>query len=125
TQVDTVPPVITLTGNPEVVLQVGQEFVDPGFSASDDRDGTTVVTITGLDLVDTSKPGEYVITYTTVDAAGNTTTEQRTIVVANDSGQGPTNNSGGGGSFGYLLMPLMILLGLRRPKPVRVKSNKS
>ena len=126
---DTIAPVISLMGEPEITLQVGDVFVDPGFAANDDRDGSTTVKITGLDEIDTSKAGEYVITYTSVDAAGNTVTSQRTIVVMGDNGQasgpspesdisnslsGDSDNSSGGGSFGYLIMSLMILLGLRR-----------
>ena len=126
---DTTPPVITLTVDEEITLQVGQEFVEPEFSANDDRDGSTLVTVEGLDKVDTSKPGEYIITYTSEDASGNITVVKRTVVVTEDSGQNPGNqltgeSSGGGGSFGYLILPLLVLLGLRRPKPVPVRVKK-
>ena len=40
------------------------------------------------------------------------------------NGEAETNSGGGGGSFTYLLMPLMILLGLRRAKPVPVRTDK-
>ena len=129
TPVDTTPPVITLSVDAEIVLQVGQEFVEPEFSANDDQDGTTLVTVEGLDQVDTSKAGEYVIIYTSVDESGNRTVVERTVVVTEDSGQNPGNeltseSSGGGGSFGYLMLPLMILLGLRRPKPIPIRVKK-
>ena len=118
---DTTAPIITLTGATTITIQVGQDFNDPGFAAFDDRDGVINVTITGLDSVDTSKAGEYIILYTATDSAGNTITEQRTILVAADSGEnaGPsapvtniTSGGSGGGSFGYILVPLMLLLNL-------------
>ncbi|WP_299876625.1 immunoglobulin-like domain-containing protein [uncultured Cocleimonas sp.] len=140
---DTTAPVIAINGESSITLTTGATYVDEGASALDNVDGVITVTVTGIGAVDTSKAGEYIITYTAKDAAGNTTVVKRTVVVeaveAHDD-QVPvtdTNNeedtvtdtststsvetdkstsSSGGGSFGFLLIPLLGLARLRRFK---------
>ncbi len=81
---DTTPPVITLNGDAEVNLTVGDPFTDPGATATDDTDGDISGNITvGGDTVDTNTVGTYVITYNVSDAAGNAAAEvTRTVNVA-------------------------------------------
>ena len=62
------PPVITLNGSPEVYLEVGDPFVDPGASVVDDRDDLVEVVVLGE--VDVNQSGNYVLTYTAVDNGG-------------------------------------------------------
>ena len=78
---DIVPPVITLNGEAKITLKAGASFTDPGVTATDNIDGdlTAAVTISGT--VNTYLAGTYTLTYTVVDAAGNTTTAERTVVV--------------------------------------------
>ncbi|OUM88457.1 DUF5011 domain-containing protein [Caldibacillus debilis] len=78
---DTTPPVITLNGDNPLYLNVGDEFVDPGATATDDVDGDLTEQIVVTGSVDTSKPGEYILTYTVSDSAGNEATETRTVIV--------------------------------------------
>jgi LPXTG-motif cell wall-anchored protein len=78
---DTTPPVITLIGDNPLYLNVGDEFVDPGATATDDVDGDLTEQIVVTGSVDTSKPGEYILTYTVSDSAGNEATETRTVIV--------------------------------------------
>ena len=75
---DTTPPVITVTPGTDSVVE-GSTFTDAGATATDDRDGTVTVTVSGN--VDTNKAGTYTLTYTAVDAAGNTATATRTVTV--------------------------------------------
>ena len=77
--VDRTPPVITLNGAQNITLTVGDRFGDAGATATDDRDGTVAVTVSGS--VDTSKAGTYTLTYTATDTAGNTSTVTRTVTV--------------------------------------------
>ncbi|WP_169382715.1 DUF5011 domain-containing protein [Caldibacillus debilis] len=81
TPADTTPPVITLKGDNPLYLNVGDEFVDPGATATDDVDGDLTEQIVVTGSVDTSKPGEYILTYTVSDSAGNEATETRTVIV--------------------------------------------
>jgi len=125
---DTTDPVITLNGDNPITIVEGTSYTDAGATATDNVDGSVTVTSTGS--VNTNTIGIYTILYTATDVAGNSVSATRTVnVIANpsiDNNLGGTDGGGGGGSFGYLLMPLMILLGLRRPRPVpiRVKSTK-
>ncbi len=118
---DKTPPIITLTGDSTITLEVGTDFADPGFDAFDDRDGIVSVVVTGTVNVD--KEGTYVLTYTAKDAAGNTFVKKRTVIISAKAVDDSTNDevggkkddtkSAGGGSMGYVIFP-MLLLGLRR-----------
>ncbi|HMJ11364.1 MAG TPA: immunoglobulin-like domain-containing protein [Polyangiaceae bacterium] len=78
---DTTGPVITLNGPPEVVVDCGGSFTDPGASATDNSDGAVSVTATGANQITTTGPGRFVVTYSARDAAGNTTQSQRSVYV--------------------------------------------
>ena len=76
---DTTPAKITLNGENPITLYRGTEFTDPGATAIDEVDGSVNVTTSGT--VDTQTVGEYTITYTATDAAGNTASLTRTVKV--------------------------------------------
>lgn len=77
--VDTTGPVITLKGSNPMSVECGSGYVEPGATAKDGCDGTSVpVTITGT--VNTVK-GTYTISYKASDAYGNSTTVTRTVNV--------------------------------------------
>ncbi|WP_065429045.1 MULTISPECIES: immune inhibitor A domain-containing protein [unclassified Bacillus (in: firmicutes)] len=84
--VDADVPVITLEGDNPFVIQAGTEYVEPGFAANDNVDGdvTSSVEVTGLESLDVTKPGEYVLTYTVSDTAGNSGEVQRKIHVVDE-----------------------------------------
>ncbi|WP_417518747.1 immunoglobulin-like domain-containing protein [Marinobacter sp.] len=77
---DQVPPTIQLTGGNRTI-DVGEPWVEPGYSAYDAVDGdlTDQVVITGT--VNINAPGPYVLTYRVTDAAGNVTTATRIVTV--------------------------------------------
>ncbi len=76
---DITKPVITLNGASSVELTQGATYTEQGATATDDRDGNVSVFISGE--VDTSTIGEYIITYSAQDKAGNKATKKRTIIV--------------------------------------------
>ena len=76
---DTTPPVITVTGDNPLKITQGETFSDPGATATDNRDDEVKVTPTGT--VDMDTVGNYTITYTATDKAGNKATATRTIHV--------------------------------------------
>ncbi len=80
---DTTPPVITLLGDAEIVVECGEEFTDEGATAQDLCDGDlSDAILIGGDIVDSTAPGEYVIAYTVADSAGNDAEEiSRTVAV--------------------------------------------
>lgn len=77
---DTIGPVISLNEASVVRILVGENYSDAGANATDINDGEVSVETTGA--VDASTPGEYTITYTATDEAGNTTSTVRTVIVA-------------------------------------------
>ncbi|SDC80948.1 Carbohydrate binding domain-containing protein [Algoriphagus faecimaris] len=81
------PPVITLTGEPVIELEIGDEFTDPGAVANDEVDGDISENIEVTGEVNPLQPGEYVLTYNVSDAAGNAAEEvTRTVTVNYDDG---------------------------------------
>jgi len=65
------PPVITLAGGESVDLEVGDTWIEPGASASDAEDGDiSAAIVVGGDVVDTSTPGAYLLTYDVTDSGG-------------------------------------------------------
>ena len=77
---DKAAPMITLKGENPVSLKAGESYSESGATANDKEDGDVNVTVTGS--VDSNTAGEYVITYTATDKAGNTATETRKVIVA-------------------------------------------
>ena len=67
--VDTTPPVISLTGGAEIVHPLGEVYEDAGATASDNVDG--VVSVTTVGSVNISVQGDYTLTYSAIDQAGN------------------------------------------------------
>lgn len=76
---DTGIPVVSLTGDGTIAIELGATWTDPGATATDDNDGTITPVVTGT--VNTDKVGEYPITYTATDEAGNVGTATRTVIV--------------------------------------------
>ena len=81
TVVDTVKPVITLKGKESVNITRGKEFKDEGFEATDNYDGDITGSVTVSGEVDTSKTGEYTLTYSVADSSGNKSELTRKVTV--------------------------------------------
>lgn len=106
TEDDITNPSITLTGQADMYVQLGDDFTDPGATASDSEDGdlTSQISVTGT--VNTDQVGLYVLTYTVSDEAGNTTTETRNVYVEADGLAGSYAVTGvvtgpGAGTYNY------------------------
>ena len=84
-QPDTADPEVELFGGAGFTHEAGQAWAEPGAAGHDVRDGnlTDAITITGT--VDVNTTGTYLLTYTVVDAAGNTGTATRTVTVADST----------------------------------------
>ncbi|MGJ8691859.1 MAG: immunoglobulin-like domain-containing protein [Thalassotalea sp.] len=80
---DTTGPVLTLTGDATVNLDIGVTYVEQGATATDEVDGPVSVTPTGHDQVDSTVPGTYTVTFNAMDAAGNAAESiTRTVIVS-------------------------------------------
>jgi alpha-tubulin suppressor-like RCC1 family protein len=106
-------PIVSVTGENPMMLQVGASYNDPGATVVDDQDenlsylvsldGGANMTQAELTL-DTSAAGTHTITYTATDTQGNVGQAQRTIIVEApvvipppDQGTGTTTDDGSGG----------------------------
>jgi sugar lactone lactonase YvrE len=106
---DVNPPVISLLGDSTMSVVLGDNFIDPGSSVTDNYDTGLTANVSGS--VDTSVLGDYILTYTVSDAEGNAATPvTRTVSVVAQSG-GSGASSGGGGAFGWFSL-LLAGLGL-------------
>jgi len=76
---DTTAPIITLNGDSNITLTLNENYNEQGASATDDRDGSVEVVISGT--VDASTLDSYTITYTATDNANNTSNITRTVEV--------------------------------------------
>ncbi len=80
---DTTPPVVTLNGDSEVDVMLGDSYDDEGATATDDKDGDVTASITSDfdDVVDFDMADEYTVTYTAMDDAMNSGTATRMVNV--------------------------------------------
>ena len=78
---DTEAPVLTLYGETYIEVIARSEYIEPGYSATDDFDGdiTELVDVSGE--IDINLCGSYAFCYEVSDRAGNITKIERTVVV--------------------------------------------
>jgi len=78
---DTTPPVITLNGNANVLVNQGAAYQDAGAIAADAVDGDLTTSMVTVNPVNTSSASVYQVIYQVSDAAGNQATATRTVTV--------------------------------------------
>ncbi len=133
TDQDIVPPEITLLGDDIIVLESGNDFTDPGVIATDNEDGDISESVQVSGAVDPSVVGDYILTYTVSDAAGNeappVTRLVQVVPVDTNVKQGLACSPGGGhasrhGDVIVLLLTAMVLaVGLgKRPHHVPLQN---
>ncbi len=76
---DSQAPIISLNGDADINVIIGDDYQDLGAVAQDNIDGN--ITITTVGQVDTSTVGSYIITYTATDSADNSIFISRTVNV--------------------------------------------
>ncbi len=85
---DTTPPSISLIGSSSITVSLQGSLSDPGATADDEEDGDISSSVTS-DWSSTNPnlnlKGNYTITYSISDAAGNSNSVTRTVVVVNDA----------------------------------------
>ena len=74
-------PTITLNGEANITLYVGETYSEKGAKATDKLDGDITNKIVTSGAVNTSKPGTYTINYTVKNSGGIANTVKRTIIV--------------------------------------------
>jgi len=79
--VDTVPPVITITGGTPVTVFQNSTYTDQGALAFDAYDNATTSATIVSNNVNTAATGTYFVIYSASDLAGNVATVTRTVIV--------------------------------------------
>ena len=74
-------PTITLNGDANITLNVGDTYTEKGATAKDDTDGDLTNKISTSGSVNTSKAGKYTITYTVENSKGKKAKAVRTITI--------------------------------------------
>ena len=69
--VDTIAPILELSGYESIEVVVDTNYFDPGATASDNLDGDITAQIVVSSSVNTAIPGEYSVSYNVTDAASN------------------------------------------------------
>ncbi len=90
---DVTAPKLTLAGLSKMFVRQGAQYSEPGYSATDNRDGKMTEKVVVSGGVDTSVCGEHVITYTATDESGNTSTATRSVWVYKLPADGDTVSS--------------------------------
>lgn len=83
-------PKIELTGGDSLEVVLENEFVEPGYTAVDNLDGDVTSNVKVVGEVDTTKLGEYRLSYEVEDNAHNKTQKERLIKVVREK---PSNMS--------------------------------
>lgn len=79
--VDRVAPVIALEGDTEMSIYVGEVYVEPGYTATDDYDGDLTASVEIGSNVDINNAGTYLVKYVAEDSSGNVALEERIVKV--------------------------------------------
>jgi peptidoglycan/xylan/chitin deacetylase (PgdA/CDA1 family) len=79
---DVVKPTIELLGDEHITLKKGESFEEPGVKAVDDLDGDISAFVKSSGYIDMFAAGDYEITYTAKDNAGNEASVKRTVTVS-------------------------------------------
>lgn len=79
---DKKPPTITLNGNSTVYTFIGDPYIELGANSNDTCDGDISNTINTTGSVNTDAAGEYELTYTSTDKAGNSSSVKRRVIVS-------------------------------------------
>ena len=82
---DTASPELELFGGADIPHKRDEPWAEPGYGASDVRDGNLTSSVNISGMVDVNTTGTYTITYTVSDAAGNEANATRTVRVADES----------------------------------------
>ncbi|MEX0672468.1 MAG: immunoglobulin-like domain-containing protein [Candidatus Paceibacterota bacterium] len=74
-------PEITLLGNDPTVVEEGEDYIEPGYTATDSEDGDLTDDVTVSGSVDTSTVGEYTLTYEVYDSGNRRALVRRDVHV--------------------------------------------
>lgn len=86
--IDNIKPIITLVGKNEVSIYLNAQYVEKGYSATDNIDGDITKLIQVKHNIDITKLGKYIVTYSVTDSSNNKVEMTRTVNVVRNKGAG-------------------------------------
>lgn len=82
--VDKIPPVITLEGESEIELKLGEKYIDPGYKMIDNVEGDISKKVKIKNNINNKKVGTYEVIYTGMDDNKNKCSSKRIVHVIKD-----------------------------------------
>lgn len=92
--IDDEKPKINLKGNETYYVKYGSKYKEPGYTATDNCDGTITDNVKISGNVNTSKIGKYKLTYSVTDSSLNSVEVTRTVFVYNNNNISANLNAG-------------------------------
>ena len=99
---DKTAPDIKLGGNDHIYITLNNKYNEPGYTVEDNCDGKLDDKVKVEGTVDTSKLGDYKVTYTVKDKAGNEATKERTVTIQREIVRRPASLTCGEAGVIYL-----------------------
>jgi hypothetical protein len=112
--IDTSSPNLILKGENDIKMDIGYNYIDEGVSCTDNATGCTVSTVSNLD---SNTVGNYTVTYTGTDSAGNSSSIIRNLQVIETKTSESSNSRSGGGGGGSSSKSRRALLSTSTPIP--------
>jgi len=79
--VDKIPPELTINSEPEIYVNLNEEYVRPSYTAIDNMDGDITDKVTIESNVNLAVEGEYIEKFTVKDSDGNETSKEIKVIV--------------------------------------------
>ena len=83
--VDKIPPELTINSEPEIYVNLNEEYVRPSYTATDNMDGDITDKVTVESNVNLAAEGEYIEKFTVKDSDGNETSKEIKVIVREKS----------------------------------------
>ena len=83
--VDKIPPELTINSEPEIYVNLNEEYVRPSYTAIDNMDGDITDKVTVESNVNLTAEGEYIEKFTVKDSDGNETSKEIKVIVRDKS----------------------------------------
>jgi len=84
---------IYLRGNTNIYLNIGDEYVEPGYDVIDTVDGNLIDKLKVSNNIDINKAGTYQVIYSVVNSSGVTTSKVRNVIVMDSDVSLTLNNT--------------------------------
>ena len=83
--VDKIPPELTINSEPEIYVNLNEEYVRPSYTSTDNMDGDITDKVTVESNVNLAAEGEYIEKFTVKDSDGNETSKEIKVIVREKS----------------------------------------